>query len=101
MIIYNVTIKVDLSIAATWLNWLKQEHIPDILSTNCFYEAQIYHLLESEEEDGITYAVQYFARNIEDYNRYLADYSTTLRKKAIDKWPDQFLTFRSVLELVH
>jgi Domain of unknown function (DUF4286) len=101
MIIYNVTTKVDLSIVTSWLDWLKQEHIPDILATGCFYDAHIYHLFETDEEDGITYAVQYHARNIEDYIRYLEEYSGALRKKAIEKWLNQFLTFRSVLELVH
>ena len=101
MIIYNVTNKVDPSIAISWLNWLKQEHIPDILETGCFYDVHVFQLLEPDEGDGVTYAVQYHARKMEDYKRYIDDFSTLMRKKAIDKWNNGFIAFRSVLELVH
>lgn len=35
-IVYNVTTKVELSIAEEWLTWLKDEHIPDLIKTGCF-----------------------------------------------------------------
>ena len=33
MIIYNVTIKTAHSITDEWLNWLKKEHIADVINT--------------------------------------------------------------------
>jgi hypothetical protein len=42
MIIYNVTIKVDKTIADEWLNWLKDEHIADVTGTGCFTNARYY-----------------------------------------------------------
>lgn len=101
MIIYNVTIKVDPVIANDWLKWLNDEHIPDILATGCFTKARVFHLLEMEESDGPTYSVQYEAANKGDYERYLSSFATDMRKKATDKWHNQFIAFRSVLELVH
>lgn len=101
MVIYNVTIKVDPVIQHEWLKWLREEHIPEILETGCFSNARIFHLLEMEESDGITYAVQYEARDKSDYERYLSEFATSMRKKATDKWTNQFIAFRSVLELVH
>ena len=98
---YNVTIKVDPSIAEEWLNWLNEEHIPDMKSTGCFYQASIYRLLEMDETDGITYAVQYHAENMEAYKRYLQDFDATMREKGKEKWNNKFIAFRSVLELVH
>lgn len=35
-IIYNVTTQADHSIAGQWLQWMKEEHIPDIIATGCF-----------------------------------------------------------------
>lgn len=101
MIIYNVTVKLEPRIADQWLAWLKEEHIPDMKSTGCFYDAAVYHLHDTDENDGITYAVQYHAKNMEDYNRYFSDFSNEMRKKGTDKWNNQFVSFRSVLELVH
>ena len=101
MIIYNVTIKVDHSIAAEWLTWLKEEHIPDIIVTGCFTHATILHLQEADDTEGITYAVQYHAENKALYNQYIEKFSEEMRKKGMDKWGNKFIAFRSVMQLVH
>lgn len=101
MIIYNVTIKVDHSIAEPWLAWLKEEHIPDVINTGCFTHANILRLLEVDETDGITYAVQYHSANKELYNRYISDFAETLRNKGFEKWGNKFIAFRSVMTVVH
>ena len=63
MIVYNVTIKVAEAIKTDWLAWLKEEHIPDVLNTKCFSKATILHLLELDNSEGPTYAIQYFAES--------------------------------------
>ena len=40
-IVYNVTIKVNTSIATDLLSWLKEEHIPEVIATGCFTNARI------------------------------------------------------------
>lgn len=101
MFIYNVTTKANRSIAAAWLNWLKEEHIPDIISTGCFSHAVILHLLEADDEEGITYAVQYHCESKAFYNRYLDKHAGEMRKKVIDKWGDNVIAFRSVMQVVN
>jgi hypothetical protein len=101
MIVYNVTIKVEHQIADEWLNWLKEEHIPDMKSTGCFFEAVIFRLMDTDESDGITFAVQYHAIDHNAYKRYLKEFSTALRNKSKEKWQNRIVAFRSVLELVH
>ena len=63
MIIYNITIKVQPSIKNDWLQWLQNEHIPGMIQTGCFTKATILHLLEIDDSEGPTYAVQYFAES--------------------------------------
>ena len=101
MIIYNVTIKVDASIHHEWLSWLKQEHIPDIIKTGCFTSANILRLLETDDIDGPTYAIQYFAESKALYNIYIEKYAGLMRQKSFDKWGNQFIAFRSLLEVVN
>jgi hypothetical protein len=101
MIVYNVTIKVDHSIADTWIRWLRDEHIPEIIGTGCFTEATILQLLETDESDGITYAVQYHANSKALYNRYIREHAEEMRKKATEKWGNKFIAFRSVMQVVH
>ena len=68
MIVYNVTIKISHSIHHDWLQWLKEEHIPDVINTGCFTHAVILRLMEVDDTEGPTYAVQYFAESKGLYN---------------------------------
>lgn len=101
MIVYNVTSKVDLQIAAEWLQWLKEEHIPDLVSTGCFTRATVYHLPELDDAEGITYAVQYHSPSKEGYNEYLASYAPAMRKKSTDRWGNRIVSFRTLMSIVH
>ena len=101
MIIYNVTVKVEDPIASNWLTWLKEEHIPDIINTGCFTHAAILRLLEVDDTEGPTYAVQYYADSAVQYKLYIEKFSDEMRKKGNDKWGGQFIAFRTVMEVVH
>lgn len=101
MIVYNVTTKVHESIADEWLAWMKTKHIPEIIATGCFSDAHIFRLLEIDEEEGPTYAVQYHATSPEKYAEYMDKHVDGLRKDAIDKWGERIISFRSLLEKVH
>ena len=101
MIIYNVTIKVEHSIAHQWLDWLKEEHIPDMVTTGCFTHATVLHLLEVDDTEGPTYAIQYHAESKALYNRYIEKFAQDMRKRGADKWGQKAIGFRSVMEVVH
>ena len=100
MIVYNVTTKVDNSIADAWLAWMKNEHIPDLINTGCFTHAVILRLMEVDETDGPTYAVQYHAESKAQYNRYILQYAEGMRKRVNDKWGDRFISFRTIMQVV-
>jgi hypothetical protein len=103
MLIYNVTVKVENAIAEDWLHWLKETHIPEILSTGCFTEASVLHLMEplDEAEEGITYAVQYKTNSRDDYEKYLHNHAAEMRRRGIEKWGDRFIAFRSLMKVIH
>jgi hypothetical protein len=100
MIIYNVTIKVHESIKDNWLTWLKEEHVPDVLATGCFTKATILQLLEIDNSEGPTFAIQYSAESKGNYNQYIEKFAGTMRQKSFDKWGDKFIAFRSVMQVV-
>jgi hypothetical protein len=99
-LIYNVTIKVEQSVADEWLQWLIHEHIPEVMATNCFTEYKLVRLLETDDSEGPTYAVQYFADAKSDYDRYIESHAPALRKKTEQQWGEKFFAFRSLLEVV-
>jgi Domain of unknown function (DUF4286) len=100
MILYNVTIKVHTSIQQDWLVWLKEIHIPEIIATECFTHFKILQLLEIDNSEGPTYAVQYFAESKSLYNRYTEKHAEKLRAKSYEKWGDKFIAFRTVMQIV-
>lgn len=101
MIVYNVTIKIDPAIEREWVQWQQQEHIPEIMSTGLFTEYKMFRLLDQDESEGITYVCQYFAGSVADYECYVRDHAPLLRMKAIGRWGDQFIAFRTVMRLVN
>ncbi len=100
MIIYNVTVKVEQHIANKWLQWVLEEHIPHMMQTECFAEYKVVRLLEVDDTEGPTYAIQYAAESRGDYNRYIEMHESEMRKRSFEKWGEQFIAFRSVMEVV-
>jgi hypothetical protein len=100
MFIYNITIKVDNSIINEWIQWQKEIHIPDILATGAFYDFRFFQLLDQDDSDGKTFVMQYFATGQKDYDQYIRLYAPILREKAIRKWGDKFIAFRTLLKSV-
>jgi len=100
MIVYNSTIKVHPSIEAQWLQWQKEEHIPETMRSGLFTTYHIYRLLDHDDSDGNTYIIQYMAPELASYERYLDEFAPALLQKAFDKWGNQFIAFRTIMQVV-
>lgn len=99
MIIYNVTVKLEKVIHEEWLNWMKTKHIPDVMATGYFLGNNIFKILV-EEDDGVSYSVQYACANMSDLQEYQLKHAPALQKEHIDKFRNQFIAFRTLLEKV-
>lgn len=102
MIVYNVTINVPNDLVENWLEWMKNEHIIDVISTACFHDYRIWkiHTEKIENDESTNYSVQYFARTMELYDEYINHHATKLRDKTKQKFGDRLLAFRTLLEEV-
>lgn len=99
-ILYNVTVKVEHSIIEEWLEWMHQVHIPDVMATACFKSFQLSRLIGYEDEDGITYAVQYEASNMDLLNDYQKEHALALQSAHQEKFRGKYVAFRSLLEVI-
>lgn len=99
MIIYNVTIKIDLEVKDQWLNWMKQEHLPMVMATGCFIDYKMLRLL-LDEEDGETFAIQYSVKDIDTLEFYQKNHGSQLREETEKLFKDRYVAIRSVLEEV-
>ena len=59
MLIYNVTTKIDPSIHEKWVAWMKEQHSPAVMQTGCFTHYHFVRILDIDEMDEPTYAVDY------------------------------------------
>jgi hypothetical protein len=101
MLLYNVTISIDPKVENEWVNWMKDVHIPDVMATGRFVDYKFLKLLgDQPDATGITYAVQYFSRSISDVEKYLETEAPKLQKEHMEKFQDQFVAFRTLLEEV-
>ncbi|QDO93337.1 DUF4286 family protein [Formosa sediminum] len=100
MYIYNVTSNVSDAVHDTWIAWMKQVHIPQVLSVGMFYEAKLTRVLVDEEMGGKTYSVQYRAKSREDLETYYTQFAESLRQETVQKFGENVLSFRTELEVI-
>ena len=100
MILYNVTVKVINEVKEDWLKWMRETHIPDVLNTGLFVDHKICHLLGEDESEGTTYAIQYFAKNMEDFALYNEKYAKALQNDHSQRYPNQYVAFRTLMEVL-
>jgi hypothetical protein len=99
-IIYNITLKVERSIEQPWLQWLVNDYAPAIIATNCFTKFTTLKLLELDDADDSTYAVQFLCESFENYERYLKNFANDFLKRSFDKWGQKTISFSTVMQVV-
>jgi len=100
MILYNVTVNVDPSVAEDWLTWMQTKHIPDVLNTGLFIENRLMRVLSTQEGEGNTFSVQYYLESMENYEMYRDLFSPALQKEHVDRYGSLCVAFRTLLESI-
>lgn len=99
MILYNVTVSIDPAISEDWLQWMRSNHIPDVMATGCFVESRISRV-HGEEEGGETYAITYLASSQEKMDEYRDKHAPLLQKDHTDRYAGRFAAFRTILSVI-
>lgn len=100
MVLYNVTISIDLECEAEWLKWMKESHIPDVIQTGYFKECKLCRLNGGEEQGGKTYAIMYTAYSDKGLQEYQQKHATNLQKEHHLKFEGKFSAFRTELNVI-
>jgi hypothetical protein len=99
MIIYNVTVSVEESITSDWLNWMKAEHIPEVMACGIFTKAQINRVI-SQGDNNNTFAIAYSCSSMKDLHQYQIKFSAELQQKHIARFGDKTVVFRTIMEAI-
>ena len=101
MIIYNVTIHLEDSIEQEWVNWMLHTHLHDVMNTGMFERYEFCKMLTRQpDETGVTYVVQYIARDMTHYERYRDEFAPLLQQDGRNRFGEKFMAFRTLMETV-
>lgn len=98
MIIYNVTVKIDKDIEREWLAWMQGIHIPQVMQTGCFTGNDIMRLRYPKDDEGETFAVQYYCADMKQLETYHRDFAAALQRDHSEKFGSRVAAFRTILE---
>jgi hypothetical protein len=101
MIIYNITTLVSWPIHEEWKKWLKEEFLPEIFATGLFSHYQLVKLMEVNEEDGVTYAIQLYSKSNSDFKSFRDKHLRDFQIKERDAWGDNVCSFSSLMEVIN
>lgn len=99
MLLYNVTLILEDSAAEEWLQWMQEVHIPEVMATGMFVSNRLLKVLDSPNE-GVTYCAQYVVDDLENYNKYQAEYAPALQASLNEKFKNRFVAYRTLMEFV-
>ena len=99
MIIFNDTVIVEESVHERWLQWVQQVHIPAVMASGYFQSFKILTVIDSPNE-GVTYCVQYFAENIENFNQFYNKHFHQLQAIHNHEFENQFVIFNTLMKTV-
>jgi hypothetical protein len=71
-----------------WVRWMKDQHIPDVMSTRMFLSYRMSRLLSHEHDDSEIYTIQYLAKDMAHLVRYR------------ERYEGRFVAFRTVMEVI-
>lgn len=100
MYIYNVTTNIEEKAHDSWLQWMKETHIPQVLSTGKFLSAKFTKVLVEEDMGGYTYSVQYTVPDKATLDRYYEEDAPALIESIQKKFAGQLVSFKTELEVV-
>ncbi|MBN7809747.1 DUF4286 family protein [Algoriphagus sp. H41] len=100
MILYNITINVTPDIEEDFISWMRDTHIPEVLSTGIFSEHKFFRLLHESEDGSTNYCIQYFTNSMEQMMEYEKKHAALLRAKTQERYRDKAVAFRTLLESI-
>ena len=101
MIIYSVTVLIKKDVEDSWLKWMKEVHIPDVMKTGYFLDWKLRKLLLPEVcSEESTYVIEYTLQSLEKYNEYSENAAPQLQKEHTEKFYRKFKATRAVYQLV-
>lgn len=100
MILYNVTVKIMTAFREDWEKWMRDIHIPEVMDTECFTEYKMSRILGEDENEGVTFAIQYLSPSMGKFQEYQQKYAKKLQADHTKRYEGKYVAFRTLMEVV-
>jgi hypothetical protein len=100
MLLYNVTVTIDLDVHQDWLLWMRETHIPDVMATGMFASNRMCRLLGHEHETSEIYTIQYLVQDMDQLRRYMNEFAPALQNEHQQRFEGKYAAFRTVMEVI-
>lgn len=99
MIIYSVTVSIELDIEHEWLEWMQSKHLTDVMNTGYFNNYRFHKIMEPiVDPDRVSYNTLYEVDSLEKLDLYQKEAASQLQQEHQDRFGDQALAIRVVLD---
>lgn len=100
MIIYNTTFSVPKDLQNEFLDFIRDEYIPQALKTNLLKEPRLARVFGRDEDNGLSYALEFKTDSVEDLERWNQAVGQKLYAQLTAKFKQNILGFATLLQLI-
>ena len=101
MIIYRVSVVIKKDVEESWLEWMKEIHIKDVMKTGYFTDWEMQKQIIPElTADESTYIINYKTSSLDQYSEYLMKEAPRLQKEHTYKFYGKFKASRAVYKII-
>lgn len=98
MIVYNTTFHIDSGILEEGLTFLKEVYLPRATESGFLHNPLLRRVLNTAEDDGVSFSVQFHVKNADTLNFWLESYGNALHKELVDRFGRKMAGFTTLLE---
>ena len=100
MFIFNTTYLVSDEVHETWLDWVRNQHIPFMIDSTYFSHPQVARVITSDKQDGTSFSVQFHVKDLQTLKLWKKEYSSLFQENCTNQFGTEVIFFTTVMELV-
>ena len=100
MFIFNTTYLVSDEVHETWLDWVRNQHIPFMIDSTYFSHPQVARVITSDKQDGTSFSVQFHVKDLQTLKLWKKEYSSLFQENCTNQFGTEVNFITTLLELV-
>ena len=100
MLIFNTTYLVSDDVHESWLEWIREQHIPFMLDSTYFSQPQVARVITSAKQDGTSFSVQFHIQDMHTLKLWNKEYNSLFQENCSKQFGTEVIFFTTVLELI-